>query len=99
MPVEAVVRFTLVTPETRCVLSGAVSQESLSRAAQDTEVKNGAKDSGKRCKYKNQMVQRLYFALADDRSEAVLFSLLGLFPIPKAALVCLPRRDPRPYRV
>lgn len=62
-------------------------------------MEHGAKDSEKLHKYKNQMVQCLYFALADDRSEAVLFSLLVLFPFPKAALVCLPSGVPRPHGV
>lgn len=39
----------------------------------------------------------VYFASADDRIEAALFSLLVFFPAPKVALVCLPSRDPRPY--
>lgn len=59
---------------------------------------NGEKDSGKLPKYKNQMAQCLYFALADDSIEAMLFSLLVLFPTQKAVLVCLPSGDLRPYR-
>lgn len=54
---------------------------------------------GKLHKHKNPMTQCLYFALADDRSEAVLFSLLLLFPAQKFVLVCLPSTDPRPLGV
>lgn len=59
---------------------------------------NEEEDSEKLHKYKNQMARCLYFALADDRLEAILFSLLLLFPTQKAVLVCLPSGDLRPYR-
>ena len=89
----------MVTPETRRVLSRQFRRSPAPKICPGHGRENGAKRSGKPRRYENQMARRLYFASPDDRSEAVLFSLLVLFPIPKAALVCLPSRDPRPFGV
>lgn len=82
------------------MLSRAVHRNrSLTEVCVGHGCENGGKDSGKLHKYKNQMAQCLYFALADDRMEAILFSLPVLFPTQKAVLGCLPSRNPKPYGV
>lgn len=80
------------------VCSPGQSHRSHSESCAGQGGENGEKDSGKLHQSKNQMAQCLPFALADDRIEAMLFSLLVLFPAQKAALVCLPSGDLRPHR-
>lgn len=50
----------------------------------------GGKGSGKLHDYKNQMAQCLYFALADDRREAIVFSMLCFSPPMRLLLLACP---------
>lgn len=80
--------LTLVTPENVCCAFHR--NHSLTEICGFHGHENGGKGSGKLHNYKNQMAQCLCFALADDRTEAGVFSMLCFSPPRRLPLLACP---------